>query len=233
MKNNRIQNGAIVTGASRGIGRAISVELARAGFDVHGTGRDEQALAETQALCPSPGTFRPHAVDIRSTAEVEALVAGLERLDLCVNNAAILYVDAFVDASLEEFREMLDVNVLGAFVVMRAAARRMLREGGGRIVDIASDVSVKPSPEGAGYAATKHALAGLSKTLAEEMLGRGVQVSTVYPGAVDTEIHGHTESRQGYMDAVEVARVIVSGLLACGTTACIRELHLQPIMRTR
>jgi len=96
-------------------------------------------------------------------------------------------------------------------------------------MDIASDLAIEPGPNAAAYAASKHALAGLSKTLAEEVREDGIQVTTVYPGAADTEIHdAHGQSRKGFMDAGEVARSIVAVLSASGDTVRIKELHLQP-----
>lgn len=221
---------ALVTGASRGIGRAISVELVRAGIEVHGCGRDQSALDETAALCDSPGSFHSHSVDVRSITEMESVISELPRLDICVNNAAILRVGSLVETNTADFEEMLAINVLGAFGVMRAAARRMLADGGGQIIDIASDLAIDPGPGAAAYTATKHALAGLSKTLAVEVLDGNVLVTTVYPGAADTDIHdAHSFPRDGFMSPEEVARATVAAVLACDSTVRIKELHLQPV----
>jgi NAD(P)-dependent dehydrogenase (short-subunit alcohol dehydrogenase family) len=220
---------ALVTGASRGLGQALCVELVRGGFTVFGTGRDEEALAGTAERCQPHGTFRPLRLDVRSAEDVDRTVGALPRLDLCLNNAGVLHVESLLEMELDQIRETVDVNVLGAFLVARAAARRMVREGGGRIVDIASDGAVKPLPRAPVYAGSKHALAGLSKSLAAGLEDEGVQVTTVYPGGIDTEMHAPSVDRGGLMAADEVARVIVRAVLESGSTVRVSELHLQPL----
>jgi 2-dehydro-3-deoxy-D-gluconate 5-dehydrogenase len=220
---------ALVTGASRGVGRALSVELVGVGIEVYGTGRDHEALAATAALCEAPERFHPRVIDVRSHAEVKALVAEPERLDLCFNNAAIMHEVPFLETTVEQVEEMLDVNVVGAFVVMQAAAARMLGAGGGRVIDIASIGSLEPLTGAAGYTASKHGLAGLSKTLAAALGGESLQVTTVYLGTVDTEIHPASLPREGFMEPAEVARTLVATLLASGQTVRISELHLRTL----
>lgn len=220
---------ALVTGASRGIGRALARELVQAGVEVYGTGRDEAALAETQRACTPAGSFHPLVADVCSEADVERAVAVPPRLDLCINNAGIAHLALMLDTSRAELQRVLDVNVVGAFLVMRAAAARMARDGGGRVVTIASDVAYRAAPRIAAYGASKHAVSGLSKTLAEELGSAGVQVTTVYPGGVGTEILGDvTSGNPRLMEADEVARTIVATLLAAGSTVRVAELHLQP-----
>jgi NAD(P)-dependent dehydrogenase (short-subunit alcohol dehydrogenase family) len=221
---------ALVTGASRGIGRSFSVELARAGFDVYGIGRDEDALAETEALCP-PGAFHPRIADVRSEEAVAQVVDALPGLDLCINNAGIARITPFAETSVAELEEILAVNVVGAFVVMRAAAARMVRDGGGRVVTIASDASYLALPGMSAYCASKAAVSALSRILAVELEARGVQVTTVYPGGVVTGILGDPELFTGGMDADELARSAVEALVAAGSTVRIAELHLQPVRR--
>jgi NAD(P)-dependent dehydrogenase (short-subunit alcohol dehydrogenase family) len=228
---------ALVTWASRGIGRYLSIELVRAGVEVYGTGRDENALDETAELCRPLGTFHPRIAEVRSEEDVERVVAEPPRLDLCINNAGIARARPFLETPVSELEEILDVNVVGVFLVMRAAAQRMVREGGGRIVTIASDAGVIAIPHMAPYCASKHAVSGLSKTLAAELGPQGVQVTTVYPGGVRTEILGPldpdvvhsevTDTSFGVMGVEEMAETVVATLLAAGTTVRIDELHLQ------
>jgi 3-oxoacyl-[acyl-carrier protein] reductase len=225
------RSSALVTGASRGIGRAIALELIRAGHEVYGVGRDEIALAETAQLAETPSSFHARVIDVRSAPEVAAVIAEPVRLELCINNAGVLRTNHFLDVPFSELREVFGTNVEGAFLVMQASARRMAKEGGGRIVNIASDVALKPAPGGAVYCASKHALAGLSLTLAEEMRDTNVQVTTVFPGLVSTEIFGKPmspESQRQFMDPADLARVIVAALMAAGASVRIAELHLQP-----
>lgn len=220
---------ALVTGASRGIGRSLARELVRAGVEVYGTGRDEEALAETQRTCEPSDRFHPLVVHVSSERDVARAVAEPPRLDLCINNAGIARLAPILDTSRAELEEVLGVNVIGAFLVMRDVAARMVREGGGRIVTIASDVAYRAAPGIAAYGASKHAVSGLSKTLAEELGPAGVQVTTVYPGGVGTEILGDvTSGNPRLMNVDEVARTIVATLMAAGTTVRVAELHLQP-----
>jgi 3-hydroxybutyrate dehydrogenase len=220
---------ALVTGASRGIGRAISIELVRNGVEVYGIGRDQAALTETEQLCRPLGSFHTRVADVRSEADLADIMVEPRQLDLCINNAGIARVRPFTETPLGEVQEILDINVLGGFHVMQAAAKRMASEGGGRIVTIASTAAVSPAPKMAAYCASKHAASALSKTLAEELEPQGVQVTSVYPGFTGTYIIGRLEPEWVVMDVDEVARTIVTALVAAGTTVRIAELHLQPV----
>lgn len=218
---------ALVTGASKGIGRSLSVALVRAGVEVYGTGRDAESLKETERICGEFGTFHARLLEVRDAAEVARVVAEPAQLDLCINNAGIARIRPFLETPPEEIEEIIGVNVIGAFFVMQAAAARMSQQGSGRIVTIASDGAVKSLPKMAPYCASKHAVAGLSKTLADELGDTGVQVTTVYPGGVRTTILTDNPGDYG-MDPDELAQTIVDALLAAGTTVRITELHLQP-----
>ncbi|MGY4230192.1 NAD(P)-dependent dehydrogenase (short-subunit alcohol dehydrogenase family) [Bradyrhizobium sp. USDA 4503] len=221
---------ALVTGASKGIGQALSLALVRVGVEVYGSGRDTEGLEQTLQLCKPYGTFHPQVAEVRSEADVERVVAEPPRLDFCFNNAGIARWRPFLETPLTEIEEIVAVNVLGAFLVMKAAAARMAREGGGRIVTIASDAATKSIPEMGPYVASKHAISGLSKTVADELASSGVQVTTVYPSGVHTSLlmkEPLPPIRPGRMDPDELAGTIVAAMLAAGTTVRIAELHLQ------
>ncbi len=176
---------ALVTGASRGIGAAIAVKLSELGYHLILTGRDEKALAETQAACASAQTV---AADLTVAADVEKLFAAVERIDLLVNNAGVGIFGRIADFSLEDWQRIQKVNVEGAFLCTQAAMKKMAAQGGGRIISISSVVGVKGYPEQAAYGASKHALLGLTKTAIEEGRDANIRVHAICPGGVATEM---------------------------------------------
>ncbi|MBL7017225.1 MAG: SDR family oxidoreductase [Kiritimatiellales bacterium] len=176
---------ALVTGASRGIGAAIAIKLSELGYHLVLTGRDEQALAETKAACASAQTV---VADLAVPADVERLFDSVKRVDLLINNAGVGIFDRIVDASLDDWKKVQQINVEGAFLCMQAAMRKMTAQGGGRIINISSVVGVKGYPEQAAYGASKHALLGLTKTAIEEGREANIRVHAICPGGVATEM---------------------------------------------
>lgn len=185
---------ALVTGASRGIGRAIAVRLAELGADVGllQRGGAETTVAEIEAL-----GRRAHVVQVdlgdAAAAEraAEDVATALGRLDVCVCNAGLIHRDSALDVPLAAFERVLAVNVTGAFAVSRAAARRFLAQGiAGRIVHLASVTSFHGSARAAAYSTSKGAVAQLMKSEANEWGPLGIRVNAVAPGWVETEMTG-------------------------------------------
>jgi NAD(P)-dependent dehydrogenase (short-subunit alcohol dehydrogenase family) len=184
---------AIVTGAASGIGAALSRELARRGARV--TLADRQySLAEEGAagIVALGGKAEAAELDVRDAGAVEALVARTferhGRLDYLFNNAGIGVGAEMRDYVLEDWREVIDVNLLGVAYGVQAAYRRMTDQGFGHIVNTASLAGMLPSPFAGAYTTTKHAVVGLSRGLREEAAYYGVRVSVLCPGAVRTPI---------------------------------------------
>jgi NAD(P)-dependent dehydrogenase (short-subunit alcohol dehydrogenase family) len=220
--------GALVSGASRGLGRALSIELVREGLDVFGTARDEAGLIETARACDGPGNFTYGLLDLRNESAIAELVAIPQRLSICMVNAGVAAKKPFLESAGPDLMAQFEVNVLGALALMRECALRLSRQGGGRIVTIASDAAVKGIPGMAAYVASKHAVLGLSRTLDLELSPVGIQVTTVFPGPIGTNILGPIDPDATYMEVHEAARTIVVTLLACGNTTRVSELHLTP-----
>ncbi|MFB9449387.1 SDR family oxidoreductase [Dactylosporangium vinaceum] len=169
---------ALVTGASRGIGRGFATALAAAGADVVGLGRTAP-----------PGAARFIECDLATAgpATLAAAVESLDRLDILVNNAGIIRRSPAAGMSAADWDEVLTVNLDAVFHLSRAAGRRMLTAGGGRIVNVASMLSFQGGLGVASYAASKHAVVGLTRALANEWAGRGVNVNAIAPGYIETD----------------------------------------------
>jgi 2-deoxy-D-gluconate 3-dehydrogenase len=183
---------ALVTGASRGIGRAIAVALARLGADIGlvQRGDAEETARDVRALGRRAYVVQADLGDPRAAADaVPDVVAALGRLDVCVCNAGIIGREPALDVAVEEFQRVLAVNVVGAFAVSRAAAGEFLASGAaGRIVHLASVTSFHGSVQAAAYSTSKGAVAQLMRSEANEWGPRGVRVNAVAPGWVETEM---------------------------------------------
>lgn len=216
---------AVVTGASRGIGRGICRSLAESGHDlVLGWASDEQGVEETAAEAQALGA-RALCVqgDVRDPTTAARLAATacheLGDLTAWVNNAGISVLAPVESTPSTELERMLAVNVLGTLHGLQAAAPVLRRRGGGRVVNVASDLGVQGAPLLGAYAATKFAVVGLTQSAALELAPAGVTVNTVCPGTVETDmvaaewltqaaLSGTSPSdvRASYLDAVPAGR---------------------------
>ena len=185
---------AVVTGGSRGIGRAIALRLAEQGADLCFSFRGNQAAAdETAAAITALGRRAlPVQADVTDPAAAEALIKAATgefgRIDILVNNAGITRDDLIMRMSTEAWREVLETNLFGAFYTLKAVTRPMLKARGGRIINITS-VSGQAGQTGqANYSAAKAGLIGLTKASARELASRGITVNAVAPGFVLTEL---------------------------------------------
>jgi len=211
------QKVALVTGASRGIGRAIATRLAREGATVFCTSTREGGCAETLAAIESlpAGHGRAHALacDISDDGSVEQLgKAVLEQgggLDFLINNAGITRDGLFLRMSADEFDAVVQTNLRGAFLCCKAFARPMAKARGGRIVNVGSVVGLTGNSGQANYAASKAGLIGMSKSMAQEFAGRGVTVNVVAPGFIETDMTRDlpAPARQAMQDRIPLARL--------------------------
>ena len=183
---------ALVTGASRGIGAAIALELARQGYHVIGTATtDSGAQAITQALSAYPGC-RGAALIVNDGAAVDALIDEIVKtqggLHVLVNNAGITRDTLAMRMKDDDWDAVIDTNLKAVFRVSRAAIKPMMKQRFGRIINITSVVGASGNPGQANYAAAKAGVAGMTRALARELGSRGITVNCVAPGFIQTDM---------------------------------------------
>lgn len=186
---------ALVTGASRGIGRAVAVELAKQGATVFCTSTKEGGCDETLAAIAELGAdVAAHALvcNVSDPDSVDALAKGVleeaGKLDFLINNAGITRDGVFMRMSNDDFDDVVGTNLRGAFLVCRAFARPMMKARTGRIINIGSVVGLSGNAGQANYAASKAGLLGLTKSLAQELASRGVTANVIAPGFIETDM---------------------------------------------
>jgi NAD(P)-dependent dehydrogenase (short-subunit alcohol dehydrogenase family) len=206
---------ALVTGASRGLGRAIALALAGAGAKVALVGRDLAKLEETAAEAAKLGAeFAVFQADISDEAQVAALeqevAARFGRIDILINNAGITVRKLVVDLTLEEWRRVMDTNLTSVFLMCRAFIPHMRGRGYGRILNVASTLSHIGLPLRGAYAASKAGLLGLTRVLALELAADGITVVGISPGPFGTEMNtalmNDPETNARFMSIVPLAR---------------------------
>ena len=180
----------IVTGSVRGIGRAIAEQFAGLNANVVISDLDEETVE--RAVGEIGGTTVGFKADVTKTADIDRLfektVERFGRVDIVVNNAGITRDSAMIRMAEKDWDMVLDINLKGAFLVTKAAARIMMKQRYGRIVNISSVVGLKGNAGQANYAASKAGLIGLTKSSAKELASRGVTVNAVAPGFITTEM---------------------------------------------
>lgn len=187
-------NVALVTGGSRGIGRAVCLELARQGAAVAvNYGGNSGAAEETVELCRALGVeAEVFQADVADPAACDALIAAVKerfgRLDILVNNAGITRDGLLMTAKEEDFTRTLDTNLKGAYFCTKAASKVMVRQKYGRIVCLSSVVGLRGNPGQTAYAASKAGVLGLVKAAAKELAGRDITVNAVAPGYIETDM---------------------------------------------
>ena len=185
---------ALVTGAGRGIGRAIAIALAECGAEVVVNYASSAAAAEdvVEAITASGGQAWAQKADVSDEADVDNLIkAVLERsgrLDVLVNNAGITRDGLLMRMKTSDWQAVIDLNLTGVFLCSRAVARPMLKQKSGRIINITSVVGLMGNAGQANYAAAKAGVVGLTKSTAKELASRGITVNAVAPGFIATDM---------------------------------------------
>lgn len=208
---------AIVTGAGRGIGRSIALTLARSGVRVSLAARSETQLgavrAEIQAFGGDAASF---PTDVSREADVIALIRDtlkhFDQLDILVNNAAIGVFGPLVEATADQWDQVMAVNARGPFLMCREAIPYLKQQERSFIINISSAVGIKGYPNQALYTASKHALMGMTKALAREVHQDGIRVHAVCPGGVDTQLIGNARpdlDQSVLMQPQEIADIVL------------------------
>jgi 3-oxoacyl-[acyl-carrier protein] reductase len=203
---------AVVTGGSRGIGLAIARELAAAGARVAVVARDGARAKSAAAGLPGEG-HRGYPCDVADSEACNALIKQVESdfgsLDVLVNNAGVTRDNVLMRLKDEDWDVVLDTNLRGAFNLMRAASRGMMKRRSGRIVNVASVVGIIGNAGQANYAASKAGLIGMTKSVAKELAGRGVLVNAVAPGYIETDMTAELPeaARTSLMGAIALQRL--------------------------
>ncbi len=179
---------ALVTGGGRGIGAAIAAALTDKGARVTVLGRDEAALAARVQAKEAAAYIRADVTDPSGFEAIMTRIAAEGAVDILVNNAGAALSAPFLKTSNADFQRMLEVNLLGPVIAARAVLPGMIARKFGRVVNIASTAALKGYPYISAYAASKHALLGLTRTLALELAKTGVTANAVCPGFTDTDM---------------------------------------------
>ncbi|MCU0610818.1 MAG: 3-oxoacyl-[acyl-carrier-protein] reductase [Candidatus Eisenbacteria bacterium] len=202
---------AVVTGAARGIGRSISLALARCGVTIVGV--DTSDLDETcEAVRTAGAAFHHRTMDVTDPAHVQALAAWcvetLGRVSVLVNNAGITRDNLLIRMKENEWDAVLAVNLKAAFLLTQACARPMMKARTGRVVNIASVIGIIGNAGQANYAAAKAGLIALTKSAAKELAPRGVTVNAVAPGFIETAMTAKLaqEVRDKYLSGIPLGR---------------------------
>ncbi len=193
---------AIVTGASRGIGREIAAQLAARGALVVAAARGDNAAATVEAIHAAGGRAEAGSVDVTDQASVDALVAGTlarhGQIDILVNNAGIARDQLLLRMKRDDWDQVIATNLTSVFSCSQAVVKPMIKQRGGRIISISSVVGQMGNAGQANYAASKAGLIGFSKALAREVASRHITVNVVAPGLIETDMtKAITDKAQG------------------------------------
>lgn len=212
---------AFITGAGRGIGKAVAVALANEGVNVGLLARTEGALQEVAKEVEALGVKAAYAtVDVSSLEEVEQAISTLTnelgKADILINNAGIGKFQSLLDMSPEEWKQIIDVNLMGPYYVTKAVLPQLIEKNGGDIINISSTNGLNGAATSSAYSASKFGLIGMTESLAQEVRRNNIRVTSLTPSTVATELAVKTDLIKGdaekYMQPEDIAELIVSQL---------------------
>jgi len=222
---------AVVTGSTKGIGRAIAVKLLEEGAWVVISARSAGEVAQVARELGARGEVEGVPCDVRVRGQVDALIQAAVRrfggLDILVNNAGVGVFRHVAEMSDEDWGATLETNLSGVFFACRAAVAAMKPRGGGTIINIGSLAGKNAFPGAAAYCASKHGLVGFTEALMQEVRYDHIRVSCVMPGSVDTAFGGEGKAAPWKLSAEDVAEVVL-GLLHQDPRALASRVELRP-----
>ena len=226
---------AVVTGAAKGIGRATAEALAGRGWNLVLLDIDDKGLRDVETTCSAAGAaVRAVACRVENDHEVEEVfrrvVAPLERCDLVVNCAGVGRYAEFMELTAQDWRDMMNINVLGTVYVIRAALPLMRRQGEGHIVMLGSQRGTQPTPATSAYSASKAALHGIVGSLGPDAGRYGVKVTLICPGGVKTTFQNIAIDKKDerFLETKDLASIII-GVVETSHRAWVRELTILPL----
>lgn len=212
---------AFITGAGRGIGKAVAVALANEGVNIGLLARTEGALQEVAKEVEALGVKAAYAtVDVSSLEEVEQAISTLTnelgKADILINNAGIGKFQSLLDMDPEEWKQIIDVNLMGPYYVTKAVLPQLIEKNGGDIINISSTNGLNGAATSSAYSASKFGLIGMTESLAQEVRRNNIRVTSLTPSTVATELAVKTDLIKGdaekYMQPEDIAELIVSQL---------------------
>ena len=224
---------AVVTGGTKGIGRAITEELLKAGAKVFITARSERNVRQTITDLSQFGQIEGEICDVRSFEQVSMILDEAERkfggVDILVNNAGVGIFKTAEELQPEEFQTVLETNLFGVFYACHAAIPKMRRRGGGYIINISSLAGANAHPKMSAYNASKFGLNGFSEAMMQEVRQDNIKVSYIMPGSVNTEFGGEqvTPDKAWQLQPADVAQVVIN-LLQMDERALPSRVELRP-----
>jgi 3-oxoacyl-[acyl-carrier protein] reductase len=224
----------LVTGASRGIGKAISKAVSAAGANLIMAARDKNALSNLkEEITSKNGKAIYLPTDLASEEDIKTLFKKIEKdygtLDVLINNAGFVIPGKLVDFSIKDFDSLIDVNLRAVYLCCQHALKLMLPKGSGYIINISSVVGFKGYPNQTAYTASKHGVVGLSKALSAEVQKSGIRVSLVHPGGVDTDLVGKARpdlDKSVLMQTEDIAQTVMY-LLSLPERAMVDEIYIR------
>lgn len=226
----------IVTGASKGIGKAISEKLASNNYDVIIFGRNTENLQritqDLKVLNSNTTYFSGDVADKNFVNEsVAKIISNYGKIDALINNAGVAYFEKFIDSSLVKFKEQIDTNLFGVYNFSKAVIDQMIKQNSGTIINISSQAGKVGFEYGTMYAATKHAVMGFSRSLMLEVRKHNIRVISVCPGSVETDMIKdspiHPEDTSKILQSEDIAEVVFT-ILKLPTRALVSEIEIRP-----